>query len=385
MSGGDRFRVLGWLIPWAILGLLALLCKSALALSGFIMMTVLPLLGTALVLLARKKLSVRLTFPALGTCDTDLAGYLEVSNPTIWPVGQVLCRVVVENCLTGQLQTYTVGVHPGTKGTAKEPLHFASRYCGYVKLCAKRVAATDLTGVIAVPLSIRPEAKLTALPELQAANISMQYPALTPDDGESWLEGRKGFDYTEILQLREYVPGDNVRQIHWKLSSKLDKTMVKDPSFPVSRSLLIFWDKTAVQAAPEQMHAMAEALFAVCQSVIAQGFAYTLAWSDGAAIQTEPIQTEDELLLTLPRLLKSGCRDRAHSGLVDWNRSDRAQYSKILYFAAGCPGDAVLDEFADGSDLTVLLCGQGSAGNYRTVCYTPETIGQMLQNLELEA
>ena len=97
------------------------------------------------------------------------------------------------------------------------------------------------------------------------------------------------------------------------------------------------------------------------------------------------VSEKEELLLTLPRLLKSGCRDRAHSGLVDWNRSDRAQYSKILYFAAGCPGDAVLDEFADGSDLTVLLCGQGSAGNYRTVCYTPETIGQMLQNLELEA
>lgn len=385
MSGADRFRVPGWLIPWAILGLLVLLCKSVLALVGFILMTVLPLLGTVMVLFARKKLTVRLRFPALGTSDADLEGWVEVNNPTAWPVGQVICRIQMENRLTGQRQTASVGVHPGTKQTAKTELCFASKYCGYVKLSTKRIVVTDLTGVIPIPLPIRAEAKLTALPELQEANLSLHYPSLTPDDGESWLEGRKGSDYTEILQLREYVPGDSVRQIHWKLSSKLDKTIVKDPSFPVSRSLLIFWDKTAAPAAADQMHAMAEALFAVCQSITAQGFAYTLAWNDGAAIQTEPIQTEEELLQTLPRLLKSGCRDLDHSALVDWNRSDRARYSKILYFAAGCPGEALLDEFADGSDLTALLCSQETAGSYRTVCYMPETCRQMLQNLELEA
>ena len=45
-------------------------------------------------------------------------------------------------------------------------------------------------------------------------NLLMTYPALTPDDGEAWLEGRKGSDYTQTLQLREYVPGDSVKPIH---------------------------------------------------------------------------------------------------------------------------------------------------------------------------
>ena len=386
MRGGNGARVLSWLVMWLLLGGIVLLTGSGAALALWAGLTLLPLLGLALALPVRRRLKLRLRFPVLGTRNMPLEGVLEAENPTRFPVGQLVCRVKLENRLTGETERVLIRLHPGTRGSVQVPLHVQSRYCGYIKLELERVLVTDLTGMIPLPAPVQAEARLTALPELLPVNLDLTYPAVTPDDGEAWLEGRKGSDHTQTLQLREYVPGDSIRQIHWKLSSKLDCTIVREPSFPVSRSLLIFWDKTAAPAEAARMNAMAEAIFAVCRAVSEQGFAYHLAWNDGQSVCAEEIQTEDALLQTLPRMLKSGSRDADGTALGFLPDVGQEQYSKILYFTAACPNPSLLEAFAQGGELTIFLCAaQAPATAYRTICYTPETCLQMLQSLELEA
>ena len=96
------------------------------------------------------------------------------------------------------------------------------------------------------------------------------------------------------------------------------------------------------------------------------------------------MDSEDALLQTMPRLLKSGCRDAAGSALSYLD--DMAQpYSKVLYFTAACPSEAELACFA-GSELTVLCCGEAAqVGGCRVIAFTPENYLQQLQDLELDA
>lgn len=96
------------------------------------------------------------------------------------------------------------------------------------------------------------------------------------------------------------------------------------------------------------------------------------------------MDSEDALLQTMPRLLKSGCRDAASSALSYLD--DMAQpYSKVLYFTAACPSEAELTCFA-GSELTVLCCGEAAqVGGCRVIAFTPENYLQQLQDLELDA
>ena len=44
---------------------------------------------------------------------------------------------------------------------------------------------------------------------------------------------RPGDDPGETFDIREYQEGDSIRQIHWKLTGKLDKMMIRQRSFPV--------------------------------------------------------------------------------------------------------------------------------------------------------
>lgn len=39
---------------------------------------------------------------------------------------------------------------------------------------------------------------------------------------------KKGNDFSEVSDIREYVPGDRIRDIHWKLSAKQEALMVKE-------------------------------------------------------------------------------------------------------------------------------------------------------------
>lgn len=122
---------------------------------------------------------------------------------------------------------------------------------------------------------------MSVLPDTFSAQVSLELPFYQTDEEESYAPDRKGYDLSEIYQLRDYVQGDPIRQIHWKLSGKLDTLIVRDPSLPVSRSLLVLWDKNTAESSPIEMDAMAEAVASVCQELSQNGMIYTLAWTMG--------------------------------------------------------------------------------------------------------
>ena len=45
---------------------------------------------------------------------------------------------------------------------------------------------------------------------------------------ESEESSKRGNDFSDVQEVREYIPGDKLMSIHWKLSAKRDILMVKD-------------------------------------------------------------------------------------------------------------------------------------------------------------
>jgi uncharacterized protein (DUF58 family) len=52
----------------------------------------------------------------------------------------------------------------------------------------------------------------------------------------------KGNDVSEILQIKDYVRGDSIKSIHWKMSAKMGKLMVKELDTPNDNSIMVFFD-----------------------------------------------------------------------------------------------------------------------------------------------
>ncbi|MCX7773799.1 MAG: DUF58 domain-containing protein [Clostridia bacterium] len=102
------------------------------------------------------------------------------------------------------------------------PLFFRGRY----DIGVKRIQIHDLFGIF--HYTLYPYEKKNILVKPRILDILFKnVPVARISEGEL-TSGFKETGNDEIMDIREYAYGDSFRKIHWKLSSKLNKTLVKE-------------------------------------------------------------------------------------------------------------------------------------------------------------
>lgn len=93
-------------------------------------------------------------------------------------------------------------------------------------------------------VKIKPFAKktITVYPKRMHIVAEISQKTVGTPKSEGTMQNRKGHDPSEMYNIREYVPGDDVRSIHWKLSSKTDSLILREPSDPSHYSAAILAD-----------------------------------------------------------------------------------------------------------------------------------------------
>ena len=61
-------------------------------------------------------------------------------------------------------------------------------------------------------------------------------------DASDYSSDKPGFDLSEPFEYREYNQGDSPRSIHWKLSQKLDKLIIRQGGMPSPTSAVLILD-----------------------------------------------------------------------------------------------------------------------------------------------
>ena len=326
---------------------MAALCVPVLAaLAGFV------------VLRCSRLPALSLRLPAGGRKDGMIAGEIAASRRA---PGRVLCRIEVRNDLTGEI----------TEFFAEERFSFRAEHCGRLTVHIRRAWLLGLPGLFARKIRTDAAAHVTVLPDTFPASVHVTMPEVQSPDSDTSSPDRRGSDLTEPFRLREYAPGDSLRQIHWKLSSKLDRLVIREPGMPAARTLLVFWDRSGDAAARD---AQAEAVFSVCQSLSEQGYAYQLGWPEGGTARFAEAGSTEELLRDLPLLLRGGAEPLQETGAL-------RGFGKILYFTAS--PDPVWRSLTAGAEPVLLLCGVPEQPDVRCICYTKEDYAAALQQLEL--
>lgn len=85
----------------------------------------------------------------------------------------------------------------------------------------------DLFGIIRYHIPIQADGRFHCFPDNKKEperDINIYLNGLTEIDESN----RKGHDFAEVSDIREYQPGDRLRDIHWKLSAKQQELMVKE-------------------------------------------------------------------------------------------------------------------------------------------------------------
>ena len=372
----------GWLaLEGLFLGFFACFGSSA-ALALAMVLILIPLCSLPLNLHVRRNLSVVIDAPANIRKGDSGCFSVALDNPTAIPVLRVQCTVRVENQVNRERHICRVMTWMPPKRQQKTQLDTGSDYCGRLRIASEQVVLYDCFGLIGVPCRTKAAAHMTVQPDTFETNVYLRPAPYSMDDSDMYAQDRPGSDLTETYQIREYVPGDSPRQIHWKLSGKFDKLIVRDPALPVTRNVLVFWERTGQSGDPERIDAQAEAVVSLCRCLLDQSIQFVIGWNDtdrNLCILHE-IREMDDLVGIVPRLMRAtGARDGISGAGLLLQTGGAALCAHMVYLAEEPQSEVTaLQRFGH---VTMLLCGNN--GPDGAVLFDPAHYREQLSQIEL--
>ena len=192
-------------------------------LSGLLLVFVLVLPWFSLLVSLPSMLTARLTLrtPRHVTLGEDCPVLWQVHCPL--PVAPVRGRVKLRNLQTDQTDRL------------RQEYPLDSSHCGGWELTPKKVWVRDYFGLFSLPVW----RKAGAVVSIRPRAIPMDNPPDVLRYRSCAFRPKPGGGYAEQHEMRLYRPGDQLRQVHWKLSAKAGKLVIREPMEPLRGKALV--------------------------------------------------------------------------------------------------------------------------------------------------
>jgi len=203
------------------------------------------------------------------------------------------CNLICENRFTGQRESLQFDIHKNETQFTIQALH-----CGALQICIEDITFHDPLGLFTRKIKTSTTQNVMVPPTGHAMEIAVLDNAFDPESNE-FSTTKPGYDVSETYAIREYTPGDPIRSIHWKLSEKQDKTMVREFGLPISNATLLFFENAPQEVPPEGWDTAGEMFFSAMLALLENGAAVTAAWqqNDARLSQFEIRTTEDAVFV----------------------------------------------------------------------------------------
>lgn len=363
-------------------GTLAILIASALT----------PVAAMLLTGIAAKRISVKLTLPERCEANQPAQCALIAEHRGRTPLAHVACRLCCHNQLT-DARTETLlpfSVLPQKNQTMLFSLESAC--CGSIRLEAAEIRISDPFGLIELSLPCSAGQTTLVLPDQFPTQTELVEQAAALLDSDQYSPTEPGGDPSETFGIREYVPGDSIKSIHWKLSEKAGRTMVRQLGLPVVSQTLLLLESSFPEAceapAPQTIHALLSAFVSISHALAAQGLEHAAGWQDMATGSYESIliRNDADLDAALERVLSNPIKPAVTSvARCFLNANGRCAYTHVVVISA-CQ-EPELDALYSGNRISLLLCAPAEAGIHpngiTVIPFSETTYRHDLSRLEL--
>ena len=219
--------------------ILFLLLEQPFLLAFLLIYVLIPCIFLPLFFTSVKRASFRSYCPASYVeKGNDIPVYFELNNPTFCPF--FLCEIsfFVNNLYHPNPYDHTLAIHVLPKNTEKIKLPVETSFIGMVKIEVTNIALSDLLHFFTYSLTGQ---YVTEVPVFPQESKTEDLPATPSSDGlDEYTESdAKGSISSDVKEIRQYLPGDRLQRIHWKLSAKLDDLFVKEMAHTSVLSLVI--------------------------------------------------------------------------------------------------------------------------------------------------
>ena len=207
---------------------------------------------------------------------------INIVNRSFIPLVRADLIISTKNNFSEVCQLSTITTSLSAKENKELNINLSSAYCGKLSLSVFEVRVYDMLLLYRVKLKSNLTVRTSVLPDIYDKEAEYGSSYLDQLEGDTYSHYRSGDDPSEIFDIREYSEGDRYRRIHWKLSFKLSRLMVKEYSSPLDETLTILID-LCVTDMDNYLPAIDEILIEAASfssSLIISGTLHRICWYD---------------------------------------------------------------------------------------------------------
>ena len=313
---------------------------------------------------------------------------IEAINKSILPISKLKCTISLKNIMTGEVSEEIIYISLGSRKKENINWSLSSEHCGKVEIELHELTSYDYLGVFTNTTKPDESVDVLVLPDTFNVNVDILESRMESLDSPVYSNAYNGIDNTDIFGIREYLPGDNFKNIHWKLTSKFDDLIVKELSSTIENSIILIFE-TSISGPcveePSVSDAMVEAFISVSKSLVENEQVHTICWLDHQAdnLLLKQINSMEDLANLVKDILELGKKENINSTINRYFRTiGESAFSHILYITSQDFREYSQEQM-DRNNVTVLQCinedqkQENMAGNHGIV-FTPNNIHEKL-------
>lgn len=284
-----------------ILRCIAILFSSYPAYLAYKLSIIIPIISIVILIINRLCIKVRISVNEKVVSKGDnISVSIQTQNIGIFPSGEIIAYMELYYGEYSQAKKKICFSSRPFKNTVT--FQVATEYAGNMRLICKKVELCDYFRMFKFKIQKgKRKYDIQVLPKPLPIQITYnQCESHEIIEADSYHPLKKGYDRTELFNVREYVPGDNLRDIHWKLTDRMGKYMVKEYSLPISVGLGIITDFTEYAINFDSVivtDKIMEIAYSICNNVLLEGGKYNIYYfnKNNGIMDQQLIDSEEKL------------------------------------------------------------------------------------------
>lgn len=167
---------------------------------------------------------------------------IKIKNRSFFPIGKAEAFIEYCNVFNNEISSFSLHMPIQARNSQNVCFQMSSKFCGIVKIRCVHITIFDPLKIFKFKVGKNILTEIAIMPEGHDISGEICYTDRANDESPVFSEHKAGDDPSEIFDLRDYIPGDRINRIHWKLSSKRNEFIVKDYSLPIDIPCTLFLD-----------------------------------------------------------------------------------------------------------------------------------------------
>lgn len=334
------------------------------------MLAAIPLMLLIIQLLAMRRVKIKCSAGNIYRLGQTVCAVISIEKSSRLPMGIVCINMTLENILFAKKKNVMLELNIDEEKAMDFEYFFPAENCGVVRISFSNAQYYDLSGLFRWKINICIKEEIHIYPPELRINAELSRQPKTNDFSEMYDRHKKGSDVNEVADLRDYIKGDSMNSIHWKLSGKFDRLIVREFGSPSGYNTLILYEMAKSSKGIKISDSCNNAVLAITMSlscsIIKMGLEHNVGRINKGELRTMPVNslsTHKQMAKNLLYMPVSDEKDAENSAFLFLNNNIDNNYTKIIYVTPVYDDESIKQK-ASNLDIMVIHIVEGRKPEY---------------------